>query len=108
MDISDGITNAGIAAILDQLAPVAEYRTGTVARILCSSLTNSSSSADVEGAKSISRDTFLQPSGSAPAVTDIAFTPVSIVAPAIQVSPRILKVFEIVSGAWAFQSESFV
>lgn len=108
MDISDGITNAGIAAILDQLAPVAEYRNGTTARILCSSLTNSTTTADVEGAKSISRETFLQPSGSAPAVTDIAFTTVSITPPAIQVSPRILKVFEIVSGAWAFQSESFV
>lgn len=44
MDTSDAISNTGIAGLLNLLAPPAEYRIGTVARILCTSLSNGTSS----------------------------------------------------------------
>lgn len=44
MDTSDAISNTGIASYLNLLAPPAEYRLGTVARVLCTSLSNGPSS----------------------------------------------------------------
>ena len=109
MDISDGITNVAIAGILEQMAPVAEYRNGATARILCSTLTNASNVADVDAIKSQALGTFVTPTpGTAPAVTNVSFGLLPVPGQTIQVSPRIMKVFKILAGSWTFDSESFV
>jgi len=109
MDISDGITNVAIAGILEQMAPVVEYRNGATARILCSTLTNASNVADVDAIKSQALGTFVTPTpGTAPAVTNVSFSLLPVPGQTIQVSPRIMKVFKILAGSWTFDSESFV
>jgi len=110
LDTSDGVTNTGIENILSVLAPVNEYEESTVARILCTTLTNAASTADVEAGKIISTSLFLDslaPS-SAPAVTNVAFGSIAVPAPVVQVSPRIIKQFQIVSGVWTYITEAFV
>jgi hypothetical protein len=110
LDTSDGVTNTGIENILSVLAPVNEYEESTVARILCTTLTNAASTADVEAGKIISTSLFLDslaPS-SAPAVTNVAFGSITVPAPVVQVSPRIIKQFQIVSGVWTYITEAFV
>jgi hypothetical protein len=110
LDTSDGVTNTGIENILSVLAPVNEYEESTIARILCTTLTNAASTADVEAGKIISTSLFLDslaPS-SAPAVTNVAFGSITVPAPVVQVSPRVVKQFQIVSGVWTYITEAFV
>ena len=49
----------------------------------------------------------LSPS-SAPAVTNVAFGSITVPAPVVQVSPRVVKQFQIVSGVWTYITEAFV
>ena len=110
LDTSDGVTNSGIENILNVLAPVNEYEESTIARILCTTLSNAASTADVEAGKIISTSLFLDslaPS-SAPAVTNVAFGSITVPAPVVQVSPRVVKQFQIVSGVWTYITEAFV
>ena len=110
LDTSDGVTNSGIENILNVLAPVNEYEESTIARILCTTLSNAASTADVEAGKIISTSLFLDslaPS-SAPAVTNVAFGSITVPAPVVQVSPRVVKQFQIVSGLWTYITEAFV
>ena len=110
LDTSDGVTNSGIENILSVLAPVNEYEESTIARILCTTLSNAASTADVEAGKIISTSLFLDslaPS-SAPAVTNVAFGSITVPAPVVQVSPRVVKQFQIVSGVWTYITEAFV
>ena len=110
LDTSDGVTNSGIENILNVLAPVNEYEESTIARILCTTLSNAASTADVEAGKIISTSLFLDslaPS-SAPAVTNVAFGSITVPAPVVQVSPRVVKQFQIVSGVWIYITEAFV
>ena len=101
MDISDGISNAGIAALLTQIAPVAEYRSGTLARILCSFLVNGTTNLEINPLRSTSSLEFTTPTGTAFGLTNISFATATIAAPGLTVS-RTVKTFQIISGAWTF------
>lgn len=104
LDISDGISNSGIAALLTQIAPPNEYENGVVARILCSFLTASNSTLDINSLVSTSTATFVTPTGTAPAVIEpVAFATATIPAPSLAPS-RVVKTFQIVAGTWTFIS----
>jgi hypothetical protein len=103
MDISDGIANSGIAALLTQIAPVAEYRNGTIARILCSFSVNSTTNLDINPLVSTSSTEFVTPTGTAFGLNNVGFLPATVAAPNISVS-RTVKTFQIISGAWVFVS----
>jgi hypothetical protein len=104
LDISDGISNSGIAALLTQVAPPNEYENGVVARILCSFLTASNSTLDINSLVSTTTATFVTPSGTAPAVIEpVAFATATIPAPTLAPS-RVVKTFQIVAGTWTFIS----
>ena len=103
MDISDGIANSGIAALLTQIAPISEYRNGTIARILCSLAVNGTTNLDINSVVSTSSTEFVTPSGTAFGLNNISFTSATIAAPGIGVS-RTVKTFQIISGAWTFVS----
>lgn len=108
MDLSDGISNSAIAVLLEQLAPVSEYRIGTRARILCTIQSNSSTYLNVNNELSPPGVTeFNTPGGgTAFGISSIAFNPASgsspnIPAASISVS-RVIKTFEIQTpGVWA-------
>jgi len=106
MDLTDGKPNSYIAStILAQLAPVAEYRNGTLARILCTSLANSTTSLEINPLRSESKTEFnATAGGSAFGLTNLAFSTATISAPVITTS-RVIKTFQIVAGAWTFVSE---
>lgn len=103
LDISDGISNAGIAALIQQIAPAAEYSNGTYARVLCSQLVNGTTSLDINPLLSTGTTEFNTPTGTAFGVSSIAFGLATIAAPGILVS-RTVKTFQIVSGTWTFIS----
>jgi len=109
IDLSDGKPNSYIISnILDNMAPVSEYRSGTVARILCNILNNSASSLDFDPllAAGTSKSTFNTPTGTAPAVTDVL--PGIINFPAAGHSTtRIIKTFQI-TGPESAKNWSFV
>jgi hypothetical protein len=107
LDISDGISNAGIATILSQIAPVAEYRIGTQARLLCTFIANSTTSLDINPLISTSTDLFNQPTGLAEAITSISVATATVSAPSVSLI-RVVKTFQVslVGGnkAWVFIS----
>ncbi len=105
MDLSDGKPNSYIASeILTKLAPPAEYRSGTFARILVTLLSNSTVNFNLAPEISISTDTFNTPSGTAPAVTAVNGAIAAIPAAGITTS-RIIKVFQLLSGNWTHVSD---
>lgn len=105
MDISDGISNTAIATYLTQLAPPAEYRNGTLARILCTIISNSSASLDINPLVDSNKvqTEVVTPSGTAFVTGAFAFDTASIPAQSVSVT-RIIKVYQLVSGAWTFIS----
>ena len=103
LDISDGISNAGIATLLEQIAPVAEYNNGTIARVLCSLLINSTTNLDINPLLSTSSTEFVTPTGTAFGINNVSFTTATVAAPGLIVS-RIVKTFQIITGAWVFVS----
>ena len=109
IDISDGKSNVYIVAnILNNLAPVAEYRSGTYARILCSLISNNAQSLEINSLPpSLSTAAFLTNlSGSSSlAITNISFPTATISAASVSVT-RIIKLFQIVGGVWAWQSDT--
>lgn len=109
MDLSDGKSNTYIISnILNNLAPVSEYRNGTVARILCTLISNSSSSLDINALPpSVSTAPFLinLGGGSASAVTNISF-PIATIAGQSVSTTRIIKVFTIVASVWTWTSDT--
>ena len=103
LDISDFITDGDIALILSNLAPVNEYENGTLARILCSRLTNSSVTAPTSLATPSTAE-FVTPTGTAFAITGQTInSPITVPGQSIVVF-RVVKTFQIVSGAWQFIS----
>lgn len=105
MDLSDGKPNSYIASeILAKLAPPAEYRSGTFARILVTLLSNSTINFNLAPEISITTNTFNTPSGTAPAVTAVNGAIASIPAAGITTS-RIIKVFQLLSGNWTHVSD---
>ena len=103
LDISDGISNAGIAALLEQIAPVAEYNNGTIARILCSFLVNGTTNLDINPLLSTSSTEFVTPTGTAFGLNNVSFATATIAAPGLVVS-RTVKTFQIITGVWLFVS----
>ena len=103
MDISDGISNAGIAGLIQQVAPAVEYQNGTYARVLCSQLVNGTTTLDINPLLSTGTTEFVTPTGTAFGVSSIAYGLATIAAPGLLVS-RTVKTFQIVSGTWTFIS----
>jgi hypothetical protein len=103
LDISDGISNAGIASLLEQIAPVTEYNNGTLARILCSFLVNGTTNLDINPLISTSSTEFVTPTGTAFGLNNVSFTTATIAAPGLVVS-RTVKTFQIITGTWVFVS----
>ena len=109
IDISDGKSNTYIIAnILNNLAPVAEYRAGTYARLLCSLISNNAQSLEINSLPpALSTASFLTNLGGASslAITNISFPTATISAASVSVT-RIIKLFQIVGGVWAWQSDT--
>jgi hypothetical protein len=109
IDLSDGKSNTYIVAnILDNLAPVGEYRSGTYARILCSLISNNAQSLEINSLPpAFSTAAFLTTLGGASslAITNISFPTATIAAASVSVT-RIIKLFQIVGGVWAWQSDT--
>jgi hypothetical protein len=106
MDLSDGKTNNYIVTnVLNNIAPVAEYRNGTLARILCTLLSNSATSLDLNPLINQSTATFNTPSGTAPAVTNVAVSLATVSSPSISTT-RIIKEFQILAGVWTHLSDT--
>ena len=109
IDISDGKSNTYIIAnILNNLAPVSEYRAGTYARMLCSLISNNAQSLEINSLPpALSTSAFLTNLGGASslAITNISFPTATIAAASVSVT-RIIKLFQIVGGVWAWQSDT--
>jgi len=114
MDVSDAISNSGIASWLTQVAPPSEFRNGTIARILCTSLSNGTTSLNLNSylftgpgstAEFITPDApaSIVPGGTGNAYTNISFSTATVSAPVISVF-RVVKTFQLVAGAWSFLS----
>lgn len=104
LDISDGITNTGIAGWLEIIAPVGEFQNGTLARILCSIVNNLSVDIDLNANLNESTGTFVTPGPStASALTDVSFSTVTIPGQPVTIV-RLVKTFQIQGGAWTFVS----
>jgi hypothetical protein len=105
IDVSDGISNSSIATILTSLAPPGEYRNGTIARLLCSTLSNSPTQVNLNPLLVLDNSTEFRTAdgGTAFAVTNVAFNTVSVPAPIIGIS-RVVKTFQLVAGSWTFIS----
>jgi len=103
LDVSDFITDGDIAVILTSLAPVNEYENGTVARILCSRLTNLDSSATTSLAAPGTAE-FVTPTGTAFAITSQAInSPITVPAQSVSIN-RVVKTFILQAGVWTFSS----
>jgi hypothetical protein len=107
LDLSDGQTNIYIINnILNVMAPPgADYRDQTYCRILCSSSSNSTTTLDVNPLISQSTATFTTPTGTAPAVTNVAIGVATVPAAPISLL-RFIKTFQIQVGSWTHISDS--
>ena len=83
------------------------YRNGTVARILCTIISNSTTSLDINPLKSESSAPFLTDllGSTSPALTSVSFSSATISAASVS-TIRIIKTFQIVSGSWAWQYDT--
>ena len=107
MDLSDGQTNIYIINnILNVMAPPGpDYRDQTYCRILCSISNNSTTTLDINPLISQSTATFTTPTGTAPAVTNVAISVATVAAAPISVL-RFIKTFQIQVGVWTHISDS--
>jgi hypothetical protein len=110
IDLSDGKSNTYIIDnILNNLAPVSEYRPQTYARVLCSLINNNAQSLDINALPpAVSTAAFITDhltGSSSLAITNISFPVATIAAAAVSVT-RIIKEFQIVGGVWAWQSDT--
>jgi hypothetical protein len=103
MDITDGRTNAQIAEDLASIAPIAEYDNGTVARILCTIVSEVRPTLNMNSYLLESTATFNTPTGTGSALTDVSFIAVDIPTPAYNIS-RIVKTYQIIANVWTFVS----
>jgi hypothetical protein len=114
MDLTDGKPNSYIITnILDILTPVEEYRVGTVARILCTLISPSSTLLDINALPpSVSTAAFITDhltGASSNALTNISFPVASIAAASISTT-RIIKVFTVTGTpkAWTWTSDTLL
>jgi hypothetical protein len=109
IDLSDGKSNAYIIVnILNNLAPVSEYRSGTYARLLCNLISNNAQSLDINSLPPAFSTASFQTDGlgaTGLALTNISFPAATILAASVSVT-RIIKLFQIVGGVWAWQSDT--
>jgi len=106
IDLSDAKPNNYIAnEILTNLAPPEEYRNGTVARILCSILNNNSTTLAINPLVNESTATFVTPTGTAPAVTDVSVSDATVAGSSVSTT-RIIKEFQVLGGAWTFVGDT--
>ncbi len=107
MDLSDGQTNIYIINnILNVMAPPGpEYRDQTYCKILCSIANNSTTTLDINPLVSQSTATFTTPTGTAPAVTNVAIGIATVPAAPISLL-RFIKTFQIQVGVWTHISDS--
>jgi hypothetical protein len=103
LDVSDGISNTGIAALLNQIAPIGEYRLGTLARVLCVSAFNSNSTFDINALTNTSSILVNTPSGTAPVLNSVSFNAAVVPGQSILLS-RTVKTFRRESTSWTFVS----
>jgi hypothetical protein len=101
LDVSDGISNAGIANLLNQIAPISEYRLGTRARILCTFAANSNSTFDINALTNPSLIQVNTPTGTAFVLNSVAFNPAVVPSQGISIS-RTIKIFERGPSSWGF------
>jgi hypothetical protein len=113
MDLSDGKSNSYIITnILNNLTPTSEYRAGTIARILCTLISNASTTLDINALPpGITTAPFLTTIGgsTSQAVINIAFPVATIPAQSVSTT-RIIKQFSI-SGTpkvWVFDSDTLL
>ena len=101
LDISDGVTDTGIAILLENIAPAANYRAGTLCRILCQFTINSTTTFDINPLYSFTPLQVVTPSGTAFVPTNIAFANPTIPGPGLSIS-REIRVFEVdvSTGQW--------
>lgn len=103
--VSSGLAEDVVTATARGRTPL--YRNGTIARILCTIINNSSVPLPINPLVSLSTAVFNTPSGTAPAVTNVAISNATI--PGAPVSTtRIIKEFQILGGAWTFISDSIL
>ena len=108
IELSDSKPNSYIINnILNTIAPVTEYRSGTIARILCSISSNSATSLAINPLVHQSSAIFNTPTGTAAAVTNVAVETGSIAAASISVT-RIIKEFQLLAGSWTWSSDTLV
>jgi hypothetical protein len=112
MDLTDGKPNSYIISnILNILAPPDEYRNGTVARILCTLSSASTTSLDINALPpDVSTAAFITDhltGASSNAITNISF-PVATIAAASLSTSRIIKVFTLTAGAWSWTSDTLL
>jgi hypothetical protein len=109
IDLSDGKSNTYIIAnILNNLAPVSEYRSLTYARVLCSLISNNAQSLDINSLPPAFSTASFQTDGlgaTGLALTNVSFPTATISASSVSVT-RIIKLFQIVGGVWAWQSDT--
>jgi hypothetical protein len=109
IDLSDGKSNTYIIAnILNNLAPVSEYRPLTYARVLCSLISNNAQSLEINSLPPSFSTASFQTDGfgaTGLALTNVSFPPATISAASVSVT-RIIKLFQIVSGVWSWQSDT--
>lgn len=111
MDISDAISNTGIAAFITLLAPPSEYRNSTLARVLCTSLSNNSTSLNINSYLSTSTTEFITPDapssiipgGTGFGISNVTFGTAT-VSPQVVSVFRVVKTFQLQSGVWTFVS----
>lgn len=110
MDLSDGKSNSYIVTnILNNLAPAVDYRNGTLAKILCTVISNSTTSLDINPLRSLSSTNFLTDllGSSAAGLTNVSFSTATISAPSVATT-RIIKTFTLVAGVWTFTSDTIL
>jgi len=101
LDISDGLSNSDIGSWLSQLAPVAEYANGTIARILCTVTSNLSTDLNLNSNLNQSTSTFNTPTGTGAAVTNVSFSTLTVPGSATNIT-RLIKTYQIIANAWTF------
>jgi hypothetical protein len=84
------------------------YRNGTTARILCTILSNASTSLNINPLISQTLTPgYVTTTGTAPALTNVAISTATITGSVIS-TQRIIKVFQIQAGIWVWQSDALL
>ena len=114
-DLSDGKSNSYVINnILNNLAPPAEFRAGTIARILCTIVSNGTTTLDINALPpTVNTGAFLTNLGGSTslAVTGISF-PTATITGASVTTTRIIKEFRLttvgITDVWIWQSDTLL